>query len=152
MTALKLRGVALLSGLLIGVLAGWQLGTGITYGRLIWEGMFAEAGYSQLSLLQYDQADTGHARQALVSFTDFSKSMGKVPSTQGNKSLLIDTGRAYLKLAALEELAGDGALSHQYVLKAQESFRSMGRDIPEEQLSEDVKKIAALPRPNVPPS
>jgi hypothetical protein len=151
MKAFKFRGVVLLSGLLIGGLAGWQLGTGITYGRLIWEAMSAEAGYSQLSLVQYDQADSEHARQALLSFTDFSKSMSKLPSAQGHRALMVDAGRAYLKLAAIEELAGNTTLSHQYVLKAQESFRSVGRDIPEEKLNQEVTRIAALPQPMSPP-
>jgi len=151
MKAFKFRGVALLSGLLIGVLAGWQFGTGVTYGRLIWQAMLAEAGYSQLSLVQYDQADSDHARQALLSFTDFSKSMSKLRSAQGDKALMVDAGRAYLKLAAIEELAGNSALSHLYVLNAQESFRSIGRDIPEENLNQEVTRIAALPQPMSPP-
>ena len=151
MKTLKFCSAAVLSGLVIGVLGGWHFGAVITKGRLVWEEMFASAGYGQLCLVQYDQADPEHARQALLSFTDFSKSVTHLPSAQGDKALPIDTGRSYLKLAAIEEVAGNAALSHQYLLSAQESFRSIGRDIPEEKLNQEVTRIAALPQPMSPP-
>lgn len=151
MKTLKSSSIAVLAGLLIGTLAGWHYGKLITKGRLIWEEMFASAGHGQLALVQYDQADPEHARQALLSDIDFSKSMTKLPSAQGDQALLIDMGRNYLKLAAIEDLAGHSALSHQYVLGAQESFRRIGRDIPEEKLNKEVTRIAALPQPMSPP-
>ena len=63
---------------------------------------------------------------------------------------MVDTGRSYLRLAALEQLAGDDSLSHQYVRSAQESFKSIGRDIPEADLNKQVAKIvkAAAPVPS----
>ncbi|MGA8761934.1 MAG: hypothetical protein WB562_03510 [Candidatus Sulfotelmatobacter sp.] len=152
MKGLKFCGAVVSSGLLIGVLAGWHYGRTITKGRLVLTEMFATAGYGQLASLQYEQADTEHARLALLSFVNFTKSMSKLTSAQGDKALLIDTGRSYLRLAALEELAGDGSLSHQYVLSARESFRSAGRDIPEERLNEEVAKIVAVAKPVGPPS
>lgn len=151
MKTLKSSSIAVLAGLLIGVLCGWHYGKLITKGRLTWEEMFASAGHGQLALVQYDQADPEHARQALSSDIDFSKSMTKLPSAQGDQALLIDMGRTYLKLAAIEELAGNNALSHQYVLSAQESFRRIGRDIAEEKLNKEVTRIAALPQPMSPP-
>ena len=113
--------------------------------------MSAAAGFGSLALLQYEQADAQHARHALLSFADFSKSMSKLPSAQGDKALLIDVGRTYLRLAALEELAGNSRLSHQYVLSAQDRFRSMGRDIPEEELNRQVTKMTTLAQPDTPP-
>lgn len=151
MRALRFCGIAVLCGLLVGALAGWHFGRNITQGQLVWEEMFASAGYGQLALLQYDQADPEHARQALLSFTEFAKSMTKLPSAQGDKALLVDTGRAYLRLAAIEELAGNSSLSHQYVVNAQQTFRGLGTDIPEEKLNAEVTKIAALARPPRPP-
>jgi hypothetical protein len=148
---LKFCSTAVLSGLVIGVLGGWHFGGVITNYRLIWEEMFASAGYGQLALVQYDQADPEHARQALLSFTEFAKSMTRLPSAQRDKVLIVDAGRAYLKLAAIEEFAGNSALSHQYVLNAQESFRSIGRDISEEELNQEVTKITALAQPLSPP-
>jgi hypothetical protein len=151
MKILRFCSIALSSGLLVGALVGWHVGKNWTGGQqVLWE-MSAPVGYGSLALLQYEQADAEHARQALVGFTNFSKSMRKLPSAKGDKALLIDTGRTYLKLAALEELAGDTGLSHQYVLNAQESFRSMGREIPEEKLDAEVSKIADLARPASPP-
>ncbi len=152
MKTLKFCGIAVLSGLLLGVLVGWHVGRTWTGGQqILWE-VSGPAGYGSLANLQYEQADAEHARQALLGFTNFSKSMSKLPSAQGDKALLIDTGRSYLRLAALEELAGNGSLSHQHVLSAQESFRKMGRDIPEEKLNNEVTKITGLARPNGPPS
>jgi hypothetical protein len=152
MKALRFYAIAVVSGLLIGTLAGWHYGRIITQGQFVLEEMLAGAGHSQLALLQYDQADSEHARQALLSDTNFSKSLAKLPSAQGDKALLIDTGRNYLRLAALEQLAGNTSLSHQYVHNAQESFRRMGSDIPEEKLNQEVAKITALARPSGPPS
>jgi hypothetical protein len=150
MKAVKFFGVAVSSGLLIGALVGWHFGRTITDGRLIWEEMFASAGYGQLALRQYEEADSVHARQALLSFTDFARSMSKLPIAQHDQALMVDTGRSYLRLAALEQLAGDDSLSHQYVRSAQESFKSIGRDIPEADLNKQVAKIvkAAAPVPS----
>jgi hypothetical protein len=152
MRALKLSSIALSIGLVAGGLAGWNVGNTWVGGQaILWE-MSGAAGYSSLAQLQYEQADTEHARQAMLGFTAFSKSMSKLPSAQGDKALVIDTGRTYLRLAAIEELAGNSNLSHQYVLSAQESFKRMGRDIPEEELNKQVTKIVGVVRPTSPPS
>jgi hypothetical protein len=152
MKALKLSSIALSIGLVMGGLAGWHVGKTWVGGQaILWE-MSGAAGYGSLALLQYEQADTEHARQALLGFTAFSRSMSKLPSAQGDKALLIDTGRTYLRLAAIEELAGNGDLSHQYVLSAQESFKSMGREIPEEELNKQVTRIVGSVPPSPPPS
>jgi hypothetical protein len=152
MRALKFCGIALGCGLVMGVSGGTYIGRTTGAGQaILWE-MSAAAGYGELTLLQYDQADTEHARQALLGFTNFSKSMSKLHSAQGDKALLIDTGRAYLRLAAIEERAGNSSLSRQYVLSAQQSFRSMGREIPEEELNMQVTKIVSTVPPNIPPS
>jgi hypothetical protein len=37
------------------------------------------------------------------------------------------------------------------VINAQESFRGIGRDIPEEKLNKEVTRLAALPQPISPP-
>jgi hypothetical protein len=152
MRALKLSSIALSIGLVTGGLAGWHVGKTWVGGQaVLWE-MSGAAGYNSLSQLQYEQADTEHARQAMLGFTAFSRSMSKLPSAQGDKTILIDMGRTYLRLAAIEELAGNTNLSHQYVLRAQESFKSMGRDIPEAELDKQVTKIVGVARPNSPPS
>ena len=152
MRALKLSSIALSIGLVTGGLAGWHVGKTWVGGQaVLWE-MSGAAGYNSLSQLQYEQADTKHARQAMLGFTAFSRSMSKLPSAQGDKTILIDMGRTYLRLAAIEELAGNTNLSHQYVLRAQESFKSMGRDIPEAELDKQVTKIVGVARPNSPPS
>lgn len=148
----KLAGVSILSGLLGGLLLGWHLGRTLTGGQVVMREMAAGAGYGKLALLQSAQADTQHAREALVSFTTFSKSMSELPSAKGDEVLLLDTGRIYLRLAALEQLAGNGGLSHQYVLNAQQCFKGTGHDIPEEKLNEEVTKINALARQNAPAS
>jgi len=152
MNALKLRSIALASGLVIGTLAGMHIGRTMGAGQaILWE-TSAAAGYEQLALLQYEQADTDHSRQALLGFTNFSKSVDKLPSARSDQALLVDTGQTYLRLAAIEELAGNNTLSHQYVRAAQQSFKSVGRDIPEPDLDRQVTKIVASARTSGPPS
>jgi len=152
MKALKFCGIALASGLILGVFFGGYIGrTWAAGGAILWE-VSAAAGYEQLASLQSDQADPDHARQALLGFTDFSRSMTKLHSAQGDKALLVDTGRTYLRLAAIEELAGNSNLSHKYVLDAQQSFKSMGRKISEQDLNQQVAKIVASARLSSPPS
>jgi hypothetical protein len=150
MKTVKFCGIAGSTGLLIGLLLGWHLGRSFTRGRVNLEEMSAPAAYGKLAALQYERADTPHARQALLGFTNFSRSVSKLPSAQQDKALQIDTGRVYLRLAALEELAGNGSLSHQYLLSAQESFRRFGREIPEEELNKQVTKIIASTQTGTP--
>ena len=152
MKALKIYAIAVSSGLLVGTLVGWHFGRTITDGRLIWEEMFAAAGYEQLASLLYEEADAEHGRQGLLGLTEFAKSMTKLPSANSDKALLLDAGRTYLRLAAIEELAGNSDLSHQYVLNAQQTFKNMGRDIPRERLDKEVTKIVALARTAKPSS
>jgi hypothetical protein len=148
MNPLKFCSIALASGLVLGALAGRHLGRTMGAGQAaLWE-VSAAAGYEELALLQYGQADTDHSRQALLGFTNFSKSVNKLQSARSDRALLEDTGWAYLRLAAIEELAGNNILSHQYVLAAQQSFKSMGREIPEEELNQQVTKIAVVARPS----
>ena len=148
MNPLKFCSIALASGLVLGALAGRHLGRTMGAGQAaLWE-VSAAAGYEELALLQYGQADTDHSRQALLGFTNFSKSVNKLQSARSDRALLEDTGWAYLRLAAIEELAGNNILSHKYVLAAQQSFKSMGREIPEEELNQQVTKIAVVARPS----
>jgi hypothetical protein len=152
MRALKFCVIALAAGLLPGVVIGSHVGrTWVAGQAILWEAS-AAGGYEELANLQYGQADTDHARQALLGFTNFSKSLSRLPSAQHHNALLLDTGRTYLQLAAIEELAGNRSLSHQYVLSAQESFKGTGHDIPEEKLDQEVTKIIASSHPNGPPS
>lgn len=152
MKALKFGSIVLSVGLAIGIAVGWYFGRSVSGGQsILWE-MTAGAGYGELALLQYEQADTEHARQALLGFTDFSSSMSKLNSARGDGALLIDTGRTYLRFAAMEELAGNTSLSRQYVLDAHQSFLRMGRNIPEQDLDKQVAKIVASARLKGPPS
>ena len=77
MKTLKFCSTAVLSGLLVGSSRRLALSANvITKGRLLWEEMFASAGHGQLALVQYDQADPEHAREALVSCHGFLKIAG----------------------------------------------------------------------------
>jgi hypothetical protein len=61
-------------------------------------------------------------------------------------------GTSLFETRSIEELAGNSNLSHQCVLDAQQTLKSMGRDISEDDLNNQIAKIAALARPNGPPS
>jgi hypothetical protein len=151
MRALKFCGIALASGLVVGALGGAYVGNIIGTGQSILWQLSAEFGYEQFAHLQFEQADVDHSRQALVSYADFSKSMSQMHPGD-NKFISMETGRNYLRLAAIEQAAGYPGLSHQYVLKAQEAFKSVGRDISEEALDKQVAKIVSSAPLTVPSS
>ena len=90
--------------------------------------MSVDAEYSSFAILQYQQADAQHARQALLGFVNFAKQIDHLPDGQPDKILLTDVGLSYVRLARLEEQAGNTELSQQYVSLAQDSFKAAGRD------------------------
>jgi hypothetical protein len=107
MRTAKIGGTAPSVGFLIGVALGWYFGRVVAGGKsILWE-MSASAGYRQLALIPYEQADTERARQAFQAFTAFSNAMSELDSARGDEALLLETGRTYLR--SLE----DASLSHQ---------------------------------------
>jgi hypothetical protein len=103
--------------------------------------MFAGAGYSSLVLLQWEQADGQHAREALLGFVSFASHLDKLPDGQRDNAVLTDIGSSYLRLARLEAEGGNADLSQQYVLRAQESFKAAGHNYSQGDLMKRVSKV-----------
>jgi hypothetical protein len=137
----KLAGIAVTIGLLIGLPAGYQINRVFTKGEMVLGQMLVGAEYSSFSLLQYEQADAQHAREALLGFIGFSKTIDRLADGQREKTLLLDVGSSYVRLARLEAQAGNADLSQQYVSLAQESFKAAGHDYSRDDLMKRVAKV-----------
>jgi hypothetical protein len=137
----KLAGMALTIGLLIGVPVGYHVNSVFTRGERVLGQMSVDAEYSSFAILQYQQADVQRARQALLGFVNFSKQIDHLPDGHPDKTLLTDVGLSYVRLARLEEQAGNTELSQQYVSLAQDSFKAAGRDYSRDDL---MKRVSGL--------
>jgi len=137
----QLAGMAIAIGLLIGVPVGYHVNSVFTRGERALGQMSVDAEYSSFAILQYQQADAQRARQALLGFVNFSKQIDHLPDGQADKTLLTDVGLSYVRLARLEEQAGNPELSQQYVSLAQDSFKAAGRDYSRDDL---MKRVSGL--------
>jgi hypothetical protein len=79
--------------------------------------------YESLALLQYEQSDLPHARQALLDVLKFLDETEASNRVGEQKSIDGDRGLTYMRLALLEEKANNGDRSQDYIRKAQASFK-----------------------------
>ncbi|MBZ5597522.1 MAG: hypothetical protein LAN83_04300 [Acidobacteriia bacterium] len=110
-------------------------------------GMLATAGYANSAFWQYKEADPERGRQALLGFLDFTQRMQKLPWWGNDRPTISDQGLTYMRLAFLEKSAGNASLAHDYVLKAQERFKTAGHPHSESELWNMVSKIDSNARP-----
>jgi hypothetical protein len=141
MKNLKLAGMATAIGLLIGLPVGFRVNSVFTRGERVLGQMSVDAEYSSFAILQYQQADAQHAREALLGFVNFSKQIDHLPDGQPDKTLLTDVGLSYVRLAKLEAQAGNADLSAEYVSLAQNSFKAAGRDYSRDDV---MKRVSGL--------
>ena len=113
----------------------------------IFNGMLATAGYANLALWQYKEADQVRGRQALLGFLDFTQRMQKLPWWGNDRPTISDQGLTYMRLALLEKSEGNASIAHDYVLKAQERFKTAGHPHAESELWNMVSKIDSNARP-----
>jgi hypothetical protein len=111
------------------------------------DGMLATAGYANLAFWQYKEADSERGRQALQGFLDFTQRMQKLPWWENDRPTISDQGLTYMRLALLEKAAGNASLAHDYVVRAQERFKTSGHPHSESELWNMVSKIDANARP-----
>ena len=128
MKNLRLAGIAMTVGLLIGLPVGYHFNNVASLGERVLAQRAVDAEYSTFSSMQYKQADGQHAREALLGFVNFSKQSDDLPDGHLDRTLLNDVGVSYVRLAKLEAQAGNVELSQQYVPHAQESFKAAGRE------------------------
>ena len=136
----KVYGLAVLIGFVFGCAFGYKEARDVTKGGAILGSMAAQGGYSELASLQYRHAGPTQAREALLGFINFSKSVETMPNGRKTKTALWDRGSAYMRLAGLERKSGNTDLSQQYVHLAYESYQAAGRHVSEEDLTKSARR------------
>ncbi len=126
MSRRKILGLAMLLGFVIGGTLGYYAARTFTRASVVLGNMTSAAGYGNLAYMQYRHATPERAREALLGFVDYSKSLETMPDGEKDKVLLRDRALSYMRLALLEEKAGNINLSRQYAQAAQESFTAGG--------------------------
>ena len=130
-------------GLAIGAVSGVVHGRrSLGQGSEVLSQSFALAEYETLASLEYKEADPTHAKQALLDLLAFMDQMEAANRVAIQKSLDLDRGITYLRLAMLEERAGNNDLARGYVGRAQMSFKKRDNsDISEDRLRELTLKF-----------
>jgi hypothetical protein len=118
--------LAILVGFLIGAIFGYRGTRALAAGWDLLGNMASSAEYCELAFMQYRHATPQRGREALLGFVDYSKLVETMPNGKKDKVLLIDRGLTYMRLALLEEKAGNVNLSKQYAQAAQESYAAGG--------------------------
>jgi len=119
--------VAILAGFLVGLAGGYYstvrylLDPARSALRTV-----ALAEYETLASLQYKHADIDQAREALSGFLDFMRQVRALPDSDAALERP-DTYLTYLRLASLEEAAGNGDAARDYLAKAQQAATSGGK-------------------------
>jgi hypothetical protein len=130
-------------GLAIGAVSGVVHGRrSLGQGSEVLSQSFALAEYETLASLEYKEADPTHAKQALLDLLAFMDQMEAANRVAIQKSLDLDRGITYMRLAMLEERAGNNDLARGYVGRAQMSFKKRDNsDISEDRLRELTLKF-----------
>jgi len=130
-------------GLAIGAVSGVVHGRrSLGQGSEVLSQSFALAEYETLASLEYKEADPTHAKQALLDLLAFMDQMEAANRVAIQKSLDLDRGLTYMRLAMLEERAGNNDLARGYVGRAQMSFKKRDNsDISEDRLRELTLKF-----------
>jgi hypothetical protein len=117
-----------LAGLIVGLPLGLVLGhRAFDRGNELFSDVLALSEYETLAGIQYKEADAPHATQALLNLIKFMDEMETNDRLALQKSMSLDRGIAFMRLAFLAENAGNVSKAKEYVRKAQEccGFRRM---------------------------
>jgi len=137
--------------LLIGILLGLPLGylraqKSVGGGSKINSQWVALSQYESLALLQYEQSDLPHARQALLDVLKFLDETEASNRVGEQKSIDGDRGLMYMRLALLEQKADNSGLSQDYIRKARASFEKCdGKRYSDEDLHKLMTKLDSSP-------
>ena len=136
-----------LMGFVVGGAIGYKQARDFTKGWSRFGSMAAQGSYGELAFLQDGHAGPKQAREALLGFINFSKSVEAMPAGTKSKVALFDRGIAYLRLARLETKSGNTDLSNQYIHLAYESYQAAGRRVSEEDLANQLRLPGAEKNP-----
>jgi hypothetical protein len=139
-----------------GMILGLPLGLGLGHrafdeGNELFSDVLALSEYETLAGIQYKESDVPHARQALLDLLKFMDGMKANNRLGLQKSMSTDRGIAFMRLALLEEKAGNTSESREYVRKAQEAMKNRdGSVMSEDRLRELVTKYDNTPTYKLP--
>lgn len=138
MTRFKSFGVPMLLGIALGGFFGHLVASELMHAPAQMMNLMSEAEYGNLAFLQDEHATAPQARQALLGFVDYSKSIEDLNVGTKNRLGLWDRGTAYLRLACLEKKSGNPDLARQYLLLSYQSYKAAGRNTSEEGLTQQL--------------
>ena len=139
-----------------GFILGLPLGLGLGHrafdkGNELFSDVLSLSEYETLTGIQYKESDAPHARQALLDLINFMDEMETNNRLGLQKSMDVDRGFAFMRLALVEEKAGNTSDAREYVRKAQEALKKRdGTDTSEEKLREMVLRFDATPTYKLP--
>lgn len=140
------------AGLILGLPIG--LGSGhraFDKGNELFSDILALSEYESLAGMQYKESDAPHATQALLDLIEFMDEMETNNRLGLQKSMDLDRGIAFMRLAFLAEKAGNASEATEYVRKAREAFKKRdGSDTSEELLRERVTNFDKTPTYKLP--
>ncbi len=141
---------------LAGLVAGMPIGVAFGHrsfdrGTDMLSAILALGEYETLASLQYKESDLPHARQALLDLLKFMDETEAIDRQGIQKEIDLDRGIAYMRLALLEDKAGNASEAKDYIRKAQESLKKRdGNETSEEKLRELVTKFDSTPTYKLP--
>jgi hypothetical protein len=130
--------VLILVGLILGMPLGIRLGhRSFDKGIEMFSDVLAWSEYETLAGIQYKESDIPHARQALLDLLKFMDETETKNKLELQRSAELDRGIAYMRLALLEEKAGNPSESTAYIHKAQAVLGKRENSEPSEELLRD---------------
>jgi len=152
MTRLKRFALLAVGGLVAGVPIGFGLRhRSFSTGLEMFSDILALGEYETLTSLQYRESSGPKAKQALLDLLKFMDGMQANDRRAIEREMDLDRGVALMRLALLEEKAGNSSEARDYIKRAQECLKKRdGSDVSEGRLRELVTKFDATPTYKLP--
>jgi hypothetical protein len=117
-----------LAAALVGYPLGyWHAGNSMGEGAAILSQSLALSEYETLANLQFKQADVQHGSQAQLDLLSFMQQLQAGQKIAVPRALDYDRARVFMRLAMVEEQAGNDDKFQQYLRQAQESLNHADR-------------------------
>lgn len=153
MTRLKRFTLLAVGGLVAGVPIGFGLGhRSFSTGLEMFSDVLALGEYETLTTLQYRESNGPQAKQALLDLLKFMDDMEANHKRAIEKQMALDRGIALMRLALLEEKAGNLSEAKDCIKRAQETLKQRDGSsyVSEDRLRELVTKFDATPTYKLP--
>lgn len=149
---MKRYAVLTLGGLILGLAIGFGIGQrSFSVGLEEFSDILALGEYETLASLQYREANPSQAKQALLDVLKFMDAMEANNRRVIQKQIDLDRGVAWMRVAILEEKAGNTLEAKKYARLARASLRGDdGNDMSEDRLRDLVTKFDSTPTYKLP--